>query len=131
MSLDILCFWTSQRTQHLRHQNTCVVVFMYGTYIHIYIGYDCIKDPSFLRIKCEEYYSQHVTTSTTWRSQQQPSHTYNTTPSLNTNYSLNPYPVCCQPPLQSSAVVSASVLESPPRPSQRSHVGIDPCTYLE
>ena len=28
---DILCFLTSQRTQHLRHpKKTCVIVFMYG-----------------------------------------------------------------------------------------------------
>ena len=26
----ILCFRTYQRTQHLRHRNTCVIVFMYG-----------------------------------------------------------------------------------------------------
>ena len=33
----ILCFLTSQRTQHLRHQNTCVVVFMYGINLCLFL----------------------------------------------------------------------------------------------
>ena len=33
----ILYFLISQRTQHLRHQNTCVVVFMYGIIIYILV----------------------------------------------------------------------------------------------
>ena len=31
----ILCFLISHRTQHLRHQNVCVIVFMCGTCVHM------------------------------------------------------------------------------------------------